>query len=102
MSRKTLSKVLNGRSAVTPEMALRLEMVFGKPDAAHWLRLQSAYDLQEAKSNEGSGLIGETRISDIRDRYTQAGNWSGYEVEMQHDGLHEHKILSEAKKILAD
>lgn len=29
VSRKTLSKVLNGRGAVTPEMALRLEMTFG-------------------------------------------------------------------------
>jgi len=46
VSRKTLSKVLNVRSAVTPEMALRLEMVFGKPNAAHWLRLQNAYDLR--------------------------------------------------------
>ncbi len=45
VSRKTLSKVLHARGAVTPEMALRLEMTFGKPDAAHWLRLQSAYDL---------------------------------------------------------
>lgn len=45
VSRKTLSKVLNGRGAVTPEMALRLEMTFGKPNAAHWLRLQNAYDL---------------------------------------------------------
>lgn len=45
VSRKTLSKVLNGRGAVTPEMALRLEMTFGKPGAAHWLRLQNAFDL---------------------------------------------------------
>ncbi len=49
VSRKTLSKVLNGRGAVTPEMALRLEMAFGKPDAAHWLRLQSAYDLWQTR-----------------------------------------------------
>lgn len=35
VSRKTLSQVLNGRGTVTPEMALRLEMTFGKPDAAH-------------------------------------------------------------------
>ncbi len=41
VSRKTLSKVLNGRGAITPEMALRLEMTFGKPNAAHWLRLQT-------------------------------------------------------------
>ncbi len=51
VSRKTLSKVLNGRGAVTPEMALRLEMTFGKPDAAHWLRLQNAYDLWQARQS---------------------------------------------------
>ena len=45
VSRKTLSKVLNGKGAITPEMALRLELVFGKPSAAHWLRLQNAFDL---------------------------------------------------------
>ena len=45
VSRKTLSKVLNARGSVTPEMAVRLELAFGKPFADHWLRLQSAYDL---------------------------------------------------------
>jgi len=45
VSRKTLSKVLNGRGAITPEMAVRLELAFAKPSADHWLRLQSAYDL---------------------------------------------------------
>jgi addiction module HigA family antidote len=45
VSRKTLSKVLNGRGAITPEMALRLELAFKKPSADHWLRLQNAFDL---------------------------------------------------------
>ena len=45
VSRKTLSKVLNGRGVITPEMALRLELTFRKPNADHWLRLQNAYDL---------------------------------------------------------
>lgn len=49
VSRKTLSKVLNGHGTVTPKMALRLEMTFGKPDAAHWLRLQNAFDLWQAR-----------------------------------------------------
>ena len=53
MSRKTLSKVLNGRGTVTPEMALRLEMTFGKPDAEHWLRLQNAFDLWQARRHSG-------------------------------------------------
>jgi addiction module HigA family antidote len=49
VSRKSLSKVLNGRGAITPEMALRLEMTFAKPSAAHWLRLQNAYDLWQTR-----------------------------------------------------
>lgn len=52
ISRKTLSKVLNGRGAITPEMALRLELVFKKPSADHWLRLQNGYDLWHSRQNE--------------------------------------------------
>ena len=52
ISRKTLSKVLNGRGAITPEMALRLELAFNKPSADHWLRLQNAYDLWLSRQNE--------------------------------------------------
>ena len=55
VSRKTLSKVLNGRGAITPEMALRLEMVFKKPSADHWLRLQNAHDLWQCRQGE-SGI----------------------------------------------
>ena len=54
VSRKTLSKVLNGRGAITPEMALRLELVFKKPSADHWLRLQNAYDLWLSRQNKSS------------------------------------------------
>lgn len=49
ISRKTLSKVLNTRGSITPEMALRLELAFQKPLADHWLRLQAAYDLWHAR-----------------------------------------------------
>ncbi|MBU1753298.1 HigA family addiction module antidote protein [bacterium] len=51
VSRKTLYKVLNGYGAVTPKMALRLEMTFGKPNAPHWLRLQNAYDLWQTRQH---------------------------------------------------
>ncbi|MBT8448893.1 MAG: HigA family addiction module antidote protein [Gammaproteobacteria bacterium] len=54
VSRKTLSKILNARGAITPEMALRLELVFQKPDADHWLRLQNAYDLWHARQAQES------------------------------------------------
>jgi len=45
ISRKTLSKILNERGAITAEMAMRLELAFGKPNAEHWLNLQAAFDL---------------------------------------------------------
>ena len=54
VSRKTLSKVLNGRGSITPEMALRLELVFKKPSADHWLRLQNAYDLWGSRQNKSA------------------------------------------------
>ncbi len=54
VSRKTLSKILNARGAITPEMALRLELVFNKPSADHWLRLQNAYDLWRTRQHQES------------------------------------------------
>lgn len=54
ISRKTLSKVLNERGSVTPEMAVRLELAFGKPSADHWLRLQNAYDLWQTRQHKSS------------------------------------------------
>ena len=54
VSRKTLSKVLNARGSVIPEMAVRLELVFGKPSADHWLRLQNAYDLWQTRLGQES------------------------------------------------
>ena len=44
VTRKTLSALLNGRSGVSPEMALRLSKVFGRSPES-WLKLQIQYDL---------------------------------------------------------
>jgi addiction module HigA family antidote len=49
VNRNTLSRIINCHGTITPEIALRLEMTFGKPDATHWLRLQNAYDLSQLK-----------------------------------------------------
>ena len=48
VTRKTLSSLLNGRSGVSPEMALRLSTVFGRTPEG-WMRLQLQYDLWRAK-----------------------------------------------------
>ncbi len=44
VTRKTISKIANGHGAITPEMALRLEIVFGT-SAQAWMNMQTAYDL---------------------------------------------------------
>lgn len=54
VARVTLSRVLNGRSAVSPEMALRIEAWLGKDrggDARLWLAEQSAYDVWRAQQD---------------------------------------------------
>jgi antitoxin HigA-1 len=48
VSRKTISKVVNERGAVTPEMALRLSIAF-KTTPQLWLNLQQNYDLWHAQ-----------------------------------------------------
>ena len=47
-ARHTLSRVLNGHAAVSPEMAIRLEKA-GWSTAEFWLRRQAAYDLGQAR-----------------------------------------------------
>ncbi len=44
VSRKALSELVNGHTGITPEMAMRLELAFGK-SAESWLGHQSAHDL---------------------------------------------------------
>src|SRR5579872_1784460 len=44
VSRKTLSKIVNERGAVTPDMALRLSRAFSTTPEL-WLNLQQTYDL---------------------------------------------------------
>lgn len=48
LARPHFSDLINGKSSITPEMAIRLEKVFGT-DAKTWLLLQLDYDLAVAK-----------------------------------------------------
>jgi len=45
VGRVTLSRVLNGKAAVSPEMAVRLAAAFGTSSPEVWLRLQAKCDL---------------------------------------------------------
>lgn len=52
VARVTLSRVINGRAAISPEMALRIEAWLGVArggEARLWLAEQSAYDMWQAQ-----------------------------------------------------
>lgn len=48
VTRQQLHRVIAGTSAVSPEMAIRLEKGIGT-SADTWLRMQAAYDLAETR-----------------------------------------------------
>ena len=53
VARHTLSRVINGLAGISPEMAIRLEKA-GWSNANHWLRLQTAFDLAQARQRENT------------------------------------------------
>jgi addiction module HigA family antidote len=52
VTRQTLNNLVNGKSGISADMALRLDKAFGG-GAETWLRLQMAYDLAQARQHEG-------------------------------------------------
>jgi addiction module HigA family antidote len=53
---KTLSKLLNGHSGISVEMAVRLSIEFGgSPES--WLMQQNLYDLAQSKNKLSSSAI---------------------------------------------
>lgn len=50
VSRVALSRVVNGRAAISPELALKLEEGLGH-SAESWLHMQADYDLWRVKKN---------------------------------------------------
>ena len=51
VTRNTLSRVINGQNGISPDMAIRLEKA-GWSNADHWLRLQTAYELAQARKDQ--------------------------------------------------
>ena len=66
VSRKTVSKIVNGRGAITSDIALRLGKAFGTTPEL-WLNLQTNYDLwhtanetKDWRSIEPIGIVAES------------------------------------------
>jgi addiction module HigA family antidote len=53
VTRQALNNLLNEKSALTAEMALRIEKAFG-PKADHLMRMQLAYDMAQARRREAT------------------------------------------------
>ena len=51
VTRNTLSRVINGQNGISADMAIRLEKA-GWSTADHWLRLQTAYELAQARKHQ--------------------------------------------------
>jgi addiction module HigA family antidote len=49
VSRVALSRVINGRAAISADMALRLEAWMKGPSAETWVRMQAEYNLWQAR-----------------------------------------------------
>ena len=48
VTRPTLSRLINGKTGVSPEMAVRVSKAFGSTPE-HWLRMQMAYDMAQMR-----------------------------------------------------
>jgi addiction module HigA family antidote len=51
VTRQTLNNIVNGKSGISPEMAVRLTKAFGSTEET-WLGMQIAYDLAAVRKDE--------------------------------------------------
>jgi addiction module HigA family antidote len=62
VTRQALNNVINGKSGISPEMAIRLSKAFGSTPET-WLRMQLAYDLARAHKNAAGMKIKRLRAA---------------------------------------
>ena len=62
VTRQALNNVINGKSGISPEMAIRLAKAFGSTPEV-WLRMQLAYDLAQARKNESKIKVRRLRAA---------------------------------------
>jgi addiction module HigA family antidote len=62
VTRQALNNLINGKSGISPEMAIRLGKAFGG-GAEIWLGLQMDYDLAQAMRNERAIKVKRLRMA---------------------------------------
>lgn len=53
VTRQTLSRLMNGKTSLSPDMAIRISKAFGSTPE-HWLRMQLAYDMAQMRDRVDS------------------------------------------------
>jgi addiction module HigA family antidote len=64
ITRQALNNVVNGKAAISPEMAIRLAKAFGST-AETWLRMQLAYDLAAARKDESKIKVQRQHLEEL-------------------------------------
>jgi addiction module HigA family antidote len=64
VTRQALNNVVNGKSGISPEMAIRLAKAFGST-AETWLRMQLAYDLAAARKGESKIRVRRQLVQEL-------------------------------------
>lgn len=52
VARGTLSRIMNCRAGITPEMSIRLSQAFGQPTSDIWFKMQNDYDFWQAEHSK--------------------------------------------------
>src|SRR5580692_10819945 len=64
VTRQTLTKIVNGKSGISAEMAIRLAKAFGST-AETWVRMQASYDLAQARKGESKITVRRQRVEEL-------------------------------------
>src|SRR5579859_6965905 len=64
VTRQALNNVVNGKSGISPEMAIRLAKAFGSTPET-WLRMQLAYDLAAARKDESKIKVQRQHVVEL-------------------------------------
>jgi addiction module HigA family antidote len=51
IARGTLSRILNQRAGITPEISIRLSQAFGQPTSDIWFMMQNDYDFWQTEQS---------------------------------------------------
>lgn len=62
VTRQALNNVINSKSGISPEMAIRLSKAFGSTPET-WLRMQLAYDLAQARKDDAKIKVRRLRAA---------------------------------------